>query len=174
MRHMCLGFLDSHARRVEIGYIPPPMLMHDASGSDASVLSLDRVRVEFGALAAVRDVSFSLRGGDLLGLIGPNGTGKTTLLRAVAGLQPMAAGRVRVVGLEMGPGEADALRQVGFTPDTPPFYDALTVRDYLRFIGKGYELSPAEVEERIDFWLEKVWLSEKGGQKVKALSRGMR
>jgi ABC-2 type transport system ATP-binding protein len=150
------------------------MLMHDAPSPENFVLYLESVRVEFGALTAVRDVSFSLRAGDLLGLIGPNGAGKTTLLRAIAGLQPMAAGRVRVVGLEMGPGEADALRQVGFTPDTPPFYDALTVRDYLRFIGKGYELSPAEVEERIDFWLEKVWLSEKGGHKVKALSRGMR
>jgi ABC-2 type transport system ATP-binding protein len=150
------------------------MLMHDAPASNAAVLSLESVRVEFGALTAVRDLSFSLRAGDLLGLIGPNGAGKTTLLRAIAGLQPMAAGRVRVVGLEMGPGQTDALRQVGFTPDTPPFYDALTVRDYLRFIGKGYELSPGEVEERIDFWLEKVWLSEKGGQKVKALSRGMR
>jgi ABC-2 type transport system ATP-binding protein len=148
-------------------------MVHDESDG-GGVLSLDRVRVEFGPLVAVGDVSFTLGPGDLLGLIGPNGAGKTTLLRAIAGLQPMSAGRVRVVGHEVRPGAADALRQIGFTPDTPPFYDTLTVREYLRFIGKGYELPPAEVEERIDFWLEKVWLAEKGGQKVKALSRGMR
>jgi ABC-2 type transport system ATP-binding protein len=148
-------------------------MVHDESDV-GGVLSLERVRVEFGPVVAVGDVSFALRPGDLLGLIGPNGAGKTTLLRAIAGLQPMAAGRVRVVGHEVRPGASDALRQIGFTPDSPPFYDTLTVRDYLRFIGKGYELPPAEVEERIDFWLEKVWLGEKAGQKVKALSRGMR
>ena len=70
--------------------------------------------------------------------------------------------------------EPEALRQVGFTPDTPVFYDNLTVREFLRFIGLGYGLSSAEAEERIGFWLEKVWLTEKANQKIKALSRGMR
>jgi ABC-2 type transport system ATP-binding protein len=71
-------------------------------------------------------------------------------------------------------GDRDVLRHIGFTPDTPPMYDELTVRQYLRFIGMGYDLSAAETNERIDFWLEKVWLVEKAEQKIKQLSRGMR
>ena len=143
-------------------------------GGATAVLAADGVRVQFGALAAVSDVSFALRPGDLLGLIGPNGAGKTTLLRALAGLQAIHGGGIRVLGQRLVPGEAEAQRHVGFTPDTPPFYEQLKVRQFLEFIGRGYGLDRAELRERIDFWLEKVWLAEKAEQKVKALSRGMR
>ncbi|MEO6436221.1 MAG: ABC transporter ATP-binding protein [Tepidisphaeraceae bacterium] len=142
-----------------------------------AVLAAQAVRVSFGRFDAVRDVSLELRGRDLLGLIGPNGAGKTTLLRALAGIQPLTRGVVRVLGEPLGAGGAGAshlLRHIGFTPDTPALYDELTVRDFLRFISKGYELAGSEANERIDFWLEKVWLAEKRDVKVKALSRGMK
>jgi len=82
------------------------------------LVSLERVRVQFGSLVAVRDLSFDLRGGDLLGLVGPNGAGKTTLLRAMAGLQPLTSGRVHVMGGAVVPGAHRVLRHIGFTPDT--------------------------------------------------------
>jgi ABC-2 type transport system ATP-binding protein len=137
------------------------------------LLSVESATVSFGSLRAVDEVSFALRGGNLLGLIGPNGAGKTTLMRAAVGLQPLRRGSIRILDMPLS-GDRDALRHVGFTPDTPPMYDELTVRQFLNFIGQGYHLSPAEIEERIDFWLDKVWLSEKANQKIKQLSRGMR
>lgn len=109
----------------------------------------------------------------MLGLIGPNGAGKTTLMRAAVGLQALRRGTVRILDIPLGENR-DVLRHIGFTSDTPPMYENLTVRNFLRFIGMGYELSPSETEERIDFWLEKVWLTEKANQKIKQLSRGMR
>ena len=138
------------------------------------LVSVEGVHVQFGPLMAVRDVSFQLHAGDLLGLIGPNGSGKTTLLRAVAALQPIHLGAVRILGEALHPDAHDLLRQIGFTPDTPMFYDELTVRDFLRFVGTGYDLPRHETDERIDFWLEKVWLTEKADTKIKGLSRGMR
>lgn len=137
------------------------------------LLEARSVRVQFGTLLAVGDVSLSLLPGHLLGLIGPNGAGKTTLLRAIAGLQPMVAGEVRVLGEEPSPG-TPAMAMVGFTPDTPPLYEEMTVRTFLRFVAKGYGLGASDVEERIGFWLERVWLTEKADQKIKGLSRGMR
>src|SRR5687768_14134838 len=139
-----------------------------------TVLAADAVRVEFDRFTAVDDVSLALRGGHLLGLIGPNGAGKTTLLRALAGIQPLRRGVVRVFDEPLTPSAQHLLRHIGFTPDTPSVYEDLSVRDFLRFIAKGYELSSREAEERIDFWLEKVWLSEKRDVKIKQLSRGMR
>src|SRR3954468_16518562 len=139
-----------------------------------AVLAVDRASVRFGKLRAVRSVSFTLNGGDLLGLIGPNGAGKTTLLRAICGLQPLSAGVVNLLGEPLTPDRTDLLAHVGFTPDVPPLYDDLTVRHFLRFIGKGYGLHSATVDERIDFWLEKVWLTEKAETKIKSLSRGMK
>jgi ABC-2 type transport system ATP-binding protein len=137
------------------------------------LVDVQSVRVQFANFLAVHDVSLTLRGGDLLGLIGPNGAGKTTLLRAVAGLQPTAAGQVRVLGELLEPG-APVMSRVGFTPDTPPLYEEMTVRTFLRFIAKGYGLSAGDVDAHISYWLERVWLTEKASQKVKALSRGMR
>jgi ABC-2 type transport system ATP-binding protein len=138
------------------------------------LLVTDRVRVEFGALVAVRDVSLRLRAGDLVGLVGPNGAGKTTLLRAISGLQPMTCGAVRLLGETLGSGSLHLMSRLGFTPDTPPVYEDLTVRQFLRFIARAYEVDTEQIDERIDFWLERIWLTEKAGQKIKTLSRGMR
>jgi ABC-2 type transport system ATP-binding protein len=148
--------------------------MIEAVESSAKLLAVDRARVEFGSLVAVRDASFELNGGELLGLIGPNGAGKTTLLRAIAGLQPLTAGQVLILGERVGPRAIHLGRHIGFTPDTPPVYEALTVREFLQFIAMSYGMEAEDIEARINFWLEQVWLADKAGQKIKALSRGMR
>jgi ABC-2 type transport system ATP-binding protein len=140
----------------------------------SALLMVEDVSVRFKKFVAVDDVTFTLHAGDLLGLIGPNGAGKTTLLRTIAGLQPTDKGVVRILGERLDRWTGESMRHVGFTPDTPPLYDQLTVRQFLQFIARGYDLSGSEVNERIDFWLEKVWLSEKADQKISALSRGMR
>ncbi len=151
--------------------VADPSIEAFPSPASAPVVSAHNLRVRFGKLLAVRDVSFSLPGGTLLGLIGPNGAGKTTLLRAIAGLQRPTRGTIEVLGERLSP---DSLHQIGFTPDVPPVYEELTVRQFMQFVGKGYDLPPSEIRERTDFWLEKVWLSEKADHKIKGLSRGMK
>jgi ABC-2 type transport system ATP-binding protein len=131
------------------------------------------VSVRFGRVWALKGLSISVGAGELVGLIGPNGAGKTTLLRALCGLQRPHRGDVLVHG-ELLEKDRDLYRHLGFTPDTPPVYEQLTVRDFLRFIGRGYDLPHGEIEERIDFWLEQLWLTEKAKEKIKALSRGMK
>ena len=153
--------------------IPPPDPAAPPRARSAALLETESVRVQFGRFVAVQGVSLSLGTGHLLGLIGPNGAGKTTLLRAIAGLQPLASGRVRVLGEELTPGAA-IMAAVGFTPDTPPLYEEMTVRTFLRFVAKGYGLGAADLDARIGYWLERVWLAEKADQKIKGLSRGMR
>lgn len=140
------------------------------------LLSAEGVTVRFGRLVAVRDIGFELAGGQLLGLIGPNGAGKTTLLRALAGLQRMAEGRVQVMGQRLDPLETgwSARRHLGFAPDNPPMYPELTIEQFLRFIGRAYDMPAAETEEAIDFWLDQLWLSERRRSVIRTLSRGMR
>ncbi len=146
--------------------------MTDTTTASEALLDVRHVSVRFKWHWAVADVSLQLRGGELLGLVGPNGAGKTTLLRAIAGLHPPGYGAATVMGQTVVPG-ADVLRRIGFTPDTPVFYDKLTVRQYLAFIAMGYDLRD-DTDERIDFWLEKVWLTEKANDPIAGLSRGMR
>lgn len=139
-----------------------------------ALLTVNEIRVEFGPLVAVRDVSFELTGGQLLGLVGPNGAGKTTLLRVLAGLHAPTSGSACIFGRPVL-GEHEVVRHhIGFAPDTPPAYEELTIQQFLRFIAGAYTLARDEAEERIDFWLEKLWLVEKRDTPVKHLSRGMR
>ena len=138
------------------------------------ILSAKHVRVEFDALVAIHDISLELAGGELLGLIGPNGAGKTTLLRVLAGLQSPTSGRAFVLGKPVL-GEHEVVRHhIGFAPDAPPAYEDLTIEQFLRFICRAYHMERSDMEERIDFWLEQLWLTEKRGTKVRHLSRGMR
>jgi len=130
--------------------------------------------VEFGSLVAVRDVSFELAGGDLVGLIGPNGAGKTTLLRARVGLQAPTAGSAEIFGRDVF-NDTDLIRgKVGFAPDSPPAYEELTIEQFLMFIADANRIAGIEAEDRIDYWLEQVWLQEKRQERIKNLSRGMR
>jgi len=138
------------------------------------LLTIENLRVQYGQLVAVDGLSVELHAGHLLGLIGPNGAGKTTTLRAAAGLQPVTTGRVHLLGHDVFKSPTVVNRHLGFTPDTPALYDTLTVEDYLRFIAKCYDLYEPLASERIDHWLETLWLSDRKGAKVSALSRGMK
>jgi ABC-2 type transport system ATP-binding protein len=138
------------------------------------LLSIENLRVQYGQLVAVDGLSCDLRAGELLGLIGPNGAGKTTTLRAAAGLQPITTGRVHLFGHDVFKHATIVNRHLGFTPDMPAAYETLTVTDFLRFIAKCYGLTDPLADERIDHWLENLWLTDKKEAKVAALSRGMR
>jgi ABC-2 type transport system ATP-binding protein len=140
----------------------------------AVLMKADNIRVEFGALVAVRDISFELQGGELLGLIGPNGAGKTTLLRVLAGLHAPTSGVAEIMGRSVV-GESEVVRHhIGFAPDAPPAYEDITVDQFLRFVAGSYGLEDSEAEERMEFWLEHLWLTDKRDTLIKHLSRGMR
>jgi ABC-2 type transport system ATP-binding protein len=142
--------------------------------SSEYLLAVNDLSVHYGRFLAVDRLSCELAAGQLLGLIGPNGAGKTTTLRAVAGLLPITSGSVRVMGVNVHEHPTDAGRHLGLTPDTPQLYDRLTVLRFLDFIGQCYGLSRETRTERIDYWLDALWLQEKRDSKVQALSRGMR
>ena len=138
------------------------------------LLSIQNLTVQYGRFVAVDDLTLELRGGNLLGMIGPNGAGKTTTLRAAAGLLPVTRGTVEILGQDVFEHAATTGFHLGFTPDTPAVYETLTVECFLRFIGRAYSMEHSLIEERIDHWLDQLWLSDKRSAKISALSSGMR
>jgi ABC-2 type transport system ATP-binding protein len=138
------------------------------------LLSVRDIRVQYGRFLAVDNLSFDLQAGQLLGLIGPNGAGKTTTLRAAAGLLPISTGSVSVLGKDVFAEPTQVGHWLGISPDNPAVYDSLTVEQFLEFIARCYDLSAELSHERIDYWLEQVWLVEKRRAKVGSLSRGMK
>ncbi len=99
---------------------------------------------------AVDGLTFTIPKGEVVGLLGPNGAGKTTTMRMLTGFLPATSGTARIAGFDVFEQPMQARRRVGYLPETPPLYDAMTVRRYLRFVAELKGLPrrdvPAEVE----------------------------
>ena len=135
------------------------------------------IRVEhlvrhYGAFRAVDDISFEVRPGEVMGLVGRNGAGKTTTLRCLAGIIAPSSGHVVVAGHDIQRDPVAAKRALAFIPDEPRLFEHLTVEEHLRFIGRLYGV--AEVEARIGPLLEELELDEKRQVLSTELSRGMK
>lgn len=138
------------------------------------LLQVERLRVEYEDVVAVKDVSFTVESGMVYGLIGPNGAGKSSIIRSVAGLTDPSDGTIRVCGDDLLAHPQRALRHVGYMPDAPPLYEELTVLEFMQMFASSYGIPLAQREERIARLLEQVSLSPKQGALCGSLSRGMR
>jgi ABC-type multidrug transport system ATPase subunit len=116
---------------------------------------------------AVVDLNLTVRRGEVYGLLGPNGSGKTTTLRMLLGLVRPTSGTARVLGKD--PGDPTGLRGVGALVESPAFYPYLSGRDNLRVVASYAGVSPARVEEVLDT----VELTGRAGDKVRKYSLGM-
>ncbi|MEO1170905.1 MAG: ABC transporter ATP-binding protein, partial [Myxococcota bacterium] len=89
----------------------------------------------YGPHAAVRDLSFSIEQGEVVGLLGLNGAGKTTTLRMLSGILLPSSGRITIDGHDLGKSPEAVRARIGFLPDRPPLYPEMTVDDYLMFVA---------------------------------------
>ncbi len=126
----------------------------------------------YGEFPAVRDLSFTVRPGEVLGLVGANGAGKTTTLRCLAGIIPPTSGAVRIAGHDLRADPVAAKGRLAFLPDEPRLFDYLTVRQHLAFVARIYRV--ASFRERADRLLEELELTDKAEQLPGELSRGMK
>src|SRR5690349_6283712 len=106
------------------------------------------VSIRFGKFTAVDRVSLAVAPGEVFGLLGPNGSGKTPLIRALCGLLPLAGGSARVLGRDVTR-DADAIRsQVGYMSQKLALYEDLTAQENLTFYSGIYGLSAADARRR--------------------------
>lgn len=135
--------------------------------ADAAI-EVDDLRVVRGGREVLPGISLRVERGSVTGLLGPSGTGKTTLIRAIVGVQVVASGRVRVLGDAAG---SPALRsRVGYVTQAPSVYGDLSVRENLGYFARVLGVSPARVDRQI----EEVHLSEYADRTVASLSGGQR
>jgi len=112
-------------------------------------LSLDGVTKDFGNTRAVDRLSLKVPAGEIFGLIGPNGSGKTTTIKMVVGLYHPTRGKVRVDGNDIVQAPTKAKACLGYVPDDPVAYDRLTGREFLEFVGELYGMERERREEAI-------------------------
>ena len=142
-----------------------------ASGGDAAMIELRKLRKAFGSKVALRNVDLQVPAGESLVIFGPNGAGKTTLVRILASLSRPTGGAVFIGGLNLAT-HADGIRRyLGVVSHAPLLYDSLTAEENLRFFARLYNLQDAEA--RITAILERVGLAARRGDLVRTYSRGM-
>ncbi len=128
----------------------------------------------YGDIAAVRNVSFTVAQGQVLGFLGPNGAGKTTTMRVITGFVPATSGTVRVAGFDVFTESAEVRRRIGYLPENPPLYSDMSVSTYLRFVARIKGLSRTEVPEAMERVIEACGLSDVSERLVGHLSKGFR
>jgi ABC-2 type transport system ATP-binding protein len=133
-----------------------------------SAVSVDQLRIRRGKHEVVHDLDLEVRSGELVGLLGPSGSGKTTLMRAIVGVQLIAAGSVTVLGHPAGSRELRA--KVGYVTQTASVYDDLTVRQNLQYFRAVLGAPRSDVDRVI----EQTGLGPEANALVGSLSGGQR
>jgi ABC-2 type transport system ATP-binding protein len=135
-----------------------------------AALKLEGVTKRYGAFTAVRDLSFAVKPGTILGFLGPNGAGKTTTLRMMLGLVTPTAGRLEVLG------ETDGRRlrgRIGFLPEERGLYRRMTAASAIAFLARLKGVPGPEARRRAHRLLEDNGLGEAANRQIRALSKGM-
>lgn len=135
-----------------------------------SPLSLQNVSKSFGGKSAVRDVSFTIKRGEVVGFLGPNGAGKTTTIRMALGLIPPDTGDVKLFNEK--PGE-NAFGRIGFLPEERGLYKKQTARESIAHMARLNGIGKKEAFTLADDLLDRYGLSEAKRKKNKDMSKGM-
>src|SRR5438874_9614112 len=128
----------------------------------------------YGEYPAVRDVSFQVPKGRVVGFLGPNGAGKSTTMRILAGFLTATGGRARIAGHDVFADPIAVRRNIGYMPESCPLYPELRVSEYLRFRAGLKGLGWSARRKRIDYVVERCWLAEVRRQLIGTLSKGYR
>lgn len=137
-------------------------------------ISIDKLTKTYGDLVALDKVSLGVDAGEVVGLIGPNGAGKSTLMKIVVGILRPTGGTVSVSGHDVVKEPEAAKRLIGYLPENPSLYTALTVSEFLKFVGKIRGVGDAELDAKISESLNTFTLVDKADSLVGSLSKGMK
>jgi ABC-2 type transport system ATP-binding protein len=128
----------------------------------------------FSGVRVVSDVSLTIRPGEVVGYLGPNGSGKTTTARMLSGLLEPSSGRVEFDGADIHGDVIEFHRHMGYVPEEPYLYPFLSGREYLRLVGRLRELPEPLLDSKIDGFLTVFNLTGAADQSIASYSKGMR
>jgi ABC-2 type transport system ATP-binding protein len=135
-----------------------------------SAIIVDKIAKSFGATQAVRDVSFEVRPGEIFGLLGPNGSGKTTSIRVILDIYQPDSGSVTILD---GPMTNEKLNQIGYIPEERGLYQDVPLDRCLTYLATLKGLTEEQITERLPKYLAKFDLTDHAKKKAKELSKGM-
>ncbi len=135
------------------------------------VKSLDK---KFGAIHAVKNLSFSVKKGEVLGFLGPNGAGKSTTMKMIAGFLEPTSGTVSVCGHDVLEDPIAVKEKIGYLPEGAPSYGEMTVKNFLDFIADIRGFKGEEKQNRVEEIIKKINLETVRNQMIDTLSKGFK
>lgn len=133
------------------------------------MLKLENVRKTYGSLVAVDNLSFSVKNGEIFGLLGENGAGKTTTFRMIMGLLEPDKGKITLDGKKIDYKVTD---KIGFVTEERSLLTKLTVKEMIEYYGVLKGMDEPDIDKKLDYWLEKFEITEYKNKKIKELSKG--
>jgi ABC-2 type transport system ATP-binding protein len=138
------------------------------------MIKVDALTRTYGDLTAVDRVSFEIAQGEIVGLLGHNGAGKTTIMKMLTGYLEPSGGSIRIDGLDIANHREAVQSQIGYLPENDPLYPEMTVIDYLDYAASLHGVAQQERAERIREAITKTELASKATDTIATLSRGYR
>ncbi len=138
------------------------------------MIEVNHLTKRYARHEAVRDISFSVARGEIVGFLGPNGAGKTTTLRMLTGYLPPTAGTASIAGFDIFRQSIEARRKIGYMPENVPLYDDMRVREYLKFRAQLKGLSGGDTHRRVGEVIETCGLGNVRRKMIRTLSKGYR
>lgn len=126
----------------------------------------------YGGQAAVKDISFNVNSGEIVGFLGPNGAGKSTTMKVITGYISASGGEVNVCGMPASVDSLQIRQLIGYLPEHNPLYLDMYVKEYLVFVANMYKID--HVNDRVTDMIKKVGLEVEQNKKIGALSKGYR
>ena len=138
------------------------------------MISVQGLTKSYGATDAVRDLSFSVDRGEVVGFLGPNGAGKSTTMKILSGYLPADAGEVRIAGFDILSQSLKARSRIGYLPENVPLYSEMRVGEYLRYRAALKGVRSRRITEKVEDALELCCISHVRNQLIGTLSKGYR
>ncbi len=138
------------------------------------MISVSNLSRSYGPTLAVDDVSFEISDGEVVGLLGHNGAGKTTVMKMITGFIEPSSGSVEVNGLVLGEDTAGIQKKIGYLPENCPVWPEMRVTDYLIYQAKLHLVEGGMIGALVSEAIEKTRLTEKATARIDTLSRGYR
>jgi ABC-2 type transport system ATP-binding protein len=138
------------------------------------MIEVEHLNKIYGSTAAIKDVTFSVEQGEILGFLGPNGAGKTTTMRILTGYLPATSGTARIAGFDVHEDSMAIRKRIGYLPETPPLYPDMTVEGFLHFVARIKGVAAGDRAKQVQSAIKRCNLQEKQRTLIRKLSKGFR
>jgi ABC-2 type transport system ATP-binding protein len=138
------------------------------------MIEVQSLTKHYGPVTAIRDVSFSVAPGDIVGFLGPNGAGKSTTMRILSCFMPASSGTARVAGYDVFRESMEVRRRIGYLPESVPLYNDMRVAPYLSFVAEVKGVPRATRRRRVADVMDRCLIADVQNRLIRNLSKGYR